>query len=105
MLVGSPLALTFGLRGLARAVLRVPGWRNDLDTALEVASLTDALSHALAVAYRYTAAIPMGLLRADDKALRDTEDALSVVQNSADDMAVGYGRLSLGIVLLTATYG
>jgi class 3 adenylate cyclase len=100
LLIGSPLALTFGLRGLARAVLMVPGWRNDLDGALEVASRSDPLSHALAVAYRYTAAIPMGLLRADEKALHDTEDALRVVQNSADDFAVGYGRLSLGVVLL-----
>jgi hypothetical protein len=100
LLIGSPLAVTVGIRGLARAVLRFPGWRNDLDTALEVASHTDPLSHALAIAYRYTAAIPMGLLRADEGALRDTEEALRVVQNSGDDMAVGYGRLSRGIVLL-----
>ena len=100
LLVGSPRAVTLGLRGLARAALGVPGWRNDLDTALQIASHTDPLSHALAVAYRYTAAIPMGLLCADDKAVGDTEEALRVVQNSADDMAVGYGRLSLGIVLL-----
>jgi hypothetical protein len=100
LLVGSPLAVTYGLRGLARAVLGIPGWRNDLDAAVEIASRTDPLSHALAVAYRYSAAIPMGLLRADEKARRDTEEALRVVQNSADDMAVGYGRLSRGIVLL-----
>jgi len=100
LLVGSPLAVTLGLRGLARAALGVPGWRKDLDTALQIASHTDPLSHALAVAYRYTAAIPMGLLCADDKEVSDTEEALRVVQHSADGMALGYGRLSLGIVLL-----
>ena len=100
LLVGSPLAATHGLRGLARAVLKVPGWRDDLDTALQIAGNTDPLSHALVMAYRYTAAIPLGLLRADDKAMHDTEEALRVVQNSSDDMAVGYGRLSLGVVLL-----
>jgi hypothetical protein len=105
LLIGSPLAVTFGIRGLARAVAKVPGWRNDLDTALEIASHTDPLSHALAIAYRYTAAIPMGLLRADERALRDTEEALGVVQNSGDDMAVGYGRLSRGIVLLESDSG
>jgi hypothetical protein len=99
LLVGSPLAATYGLRGLARAVLQVSGWRTDLDAALETASQTDPLSQALVMAYRYSAAIPLGLLCADGTARRDTEEALLVVQNSSDDIAVGYGRLSRGIVL------
>ena len=99
-IIGSPLAVTGALRGIARLALGRPGWRDDLDWALAMAREADPLSHVIATAYTYFSAIPNGVLPADDFVLRDIEEALRITERSSDDFAVGNARLALGVVLV-----
>jgi class 3 adenylate cyclase len=59
-LFGSPLALAFAQRGIARYALGRPGWRDDLRRGLAVAHGADSLSYVTVVSYVYTTGIPVG---------------------------------------------
>ncbi|WAC90415.1 AAA family ATPase [Mycobacterium sp. Aquia_213] len=99
-IIGSPLASAFTTRAIARYCLGRPGWRDDLQHGLALARGADPMSHALAVAYIYNAGIPLGVLTADDRAVRETEDALRIVERSGDDVALAYTQMALGIALV-----
>ncbi|MGO9031467.1 ATP-binding protein [Mycobacterium sp.] len=97
---GSPLAVAFTTRGVARYFLGRPGWRDDLRHGLAMARSADAVSYAMAVTYVYGAGIPFGVLRPDDSAVRESEDALRMAERSGDDMALSNARLTLGFALV-----
>jgi hypothetical protein len=97
---GSPLALAFATRGMARYCLGRPGWRDDLHHGLDMARSADPLSYARAVTYVYVLAIPVGVLRPDDRALREIENALGIAERSATGLAVAAARLTLGVALV-----
>ena len=97
---GSPLALAFALRGVARWYLGRPGWRDDQRHGLAMARSADPMSHAGAITYVYSGAIPSGALRPDDSAMRDIEVALEVAEQSGDDHAVTLTRMTLGLALV-----
>ena len=59
---GSPLALAFTSRAIARYCLGRPGWRDDLRHGLAMARSADPLSYAAVVASVYVAGIPVGVL-------------------------------------------
>ena len=99
-LVGSPLAFAFTSRALARYFLGRPGWRDDLRQGLAMARSADPLSYARAVIYVYGAGIPMGVLRPDDSAVRESEDALKVAERSGDDLALALARMTLSAALV-----
>jgi hypothetical protein len=99
-LFGSPLALAFTTRAMGRYFLGRPGWRDDLRHGLDMARSADPLSYAGAVAYVYGPGIPLGVLRADDSAVREIEDALRIAERSGDDLAVAFARLTLGLALV-----
>ena len=65
-IIGSPLALAFTTRAIARYCLGRPGWRDDLRHGLAMARSADPMSYATVVAYVYFAGIPIGVLRPDD---------------------------------------
>jgi hypothetical protein len=98
-IVGSPLALAFTNRGLARYFLGRHGWRDDLRHGLAVARSADPMSYATVVAYVYDAGIPFGVLRPDDGVVREIEDALRIAERSGDDLAVSNARGTLGMAL------
>jgi class 3 adenylate cyclase len=98
-LVGSPLALALTFRAMARYCLGRPGWRDDLQQALAMARRADPLSYARVVTYIY-AGIPGGVLTADDRAVREIEDALQMAERSGDDVAVVAARMTLGFALV-----
>jgi hypothetical protein len=100
LILGSPLAVAFPFRGLAKATLGQSGWRQDLDYALNTARQTDALSQAAVIAYTFTPTILRGVLLADDAALREIETALRVAERFSDDMAIVLLRMALGIALI-----
>ena len=52
------------------------------------ARTADPMSYATVVAYVYGAAIPNGVLRPDDSAMREIEDALRNAERSGDDLAL-----------------
>jgi class 3 adenylate cyclase len=100
LLIGSPLALALASRALARYVLGRHGWRDDLRHGLVMARDTDALSYAAVVTYVYFPAIPYGVLRPDDYAMRETEDALRITDRSGDDLALTLAQTTLGVALV-----
>ena len=87
---GSPLALAFTSRAIARYCLGRPGWRDDLRHGLAMARSADPLSYAMVVTYVYFPGIPNGVLRPDDSAVREIEDALRIAERSGDDLALAY---------------
>ncbi|NIH93432.1 AAA family ATPase [Mycolicibacterium fluoranthenivorans] len=99
-LVGSPLALACASRGMARYCLGRPAWRADLRHSLPLAQRSDAASYAGAVGYVYLLGIPFGVLKPDDDALYEIEDALRTAERSSDDVVVGYIRMTLSVALM-----
>ena len=51
---GSPLALAFTTRAMARYWLGRPGWRDDLRHGLAMARSADPMSYATVVSYVYS---------------------------------------------------
>jgi class 3 adenylate cyclase len=98
-LVGSPLALALTSQAMGSWCLGRPGWRDDLQQALAMARRADPLSYARVVTYVY-AGIPGGVLTADDRAVREIEDALQMAERSGDDVAVVAARMTLGFALV-----
>ncbi|MBV8177217.1 MAG: AAA family ATPase [Mycobacterium sp.] len=99
-LFGSPLALALSSRAIARYFLGRPGWRDDLRHGLAMARSADALSYATVVTYAYFPGIPYGVLRPDDHAVREIEDALQNAERSGVDFALAFARMTLGIALV-----
>jgi hypothetical protein len=99
-IVGSPLALAFTTRGVARYCLGRPRWRDDLLHGLAMARSADPMSYATGVTYVYFPEIPNGVLRPDDSAVREVEDALRIAERSGDDFALSIARVTLGIALV-----
>ncbi|MGO8940218.1 MAG: ATP-binding protein, partial [Mycobacterium sp.] len=96
-IIGSPLALAFTSRGIARYCLGRPGWRDDLRHGLAIARSADPLSYAAVVAWVYFTGIPYGVLRPDDSAVGEIEDALEIAERSGDDLALAMARVTLGL--------
>ena len=99
-IIGSPLALALTTRAGARYWLGRPGWRDDLRQGLAMARSADPMSYATVVAFVYFAGIPWGVLRSDDSAVREIEDALRIAERSGDDFAVSNARATLGVALV-----
>ena len=97
---GSPLALALATRAIARYGLGRPGWRDDLRHGLAMARSADPMSYATVVTYVYFPGIPDGVLRPDDSAVREIEDALRIAERSGDDLAVAFARMTLGVALV-----
>ncbi len=97
---GSPLALAYTSRAMARYCLGRPGWRDDLRHGLAMARSADPLTYAWVVGWIYIAAIPNGVLRPDDSVVREIEDALRIAERSGDDIALAAARMTLGMALV-----
>jgi hypothetical protein len=65
-----------------------------------MARSADPMSYASVVTYVYYPAIPNGVLRPDDSAVREIEDALRIAERSGDDFALTVSRLTLGVTLV-----
>jgi hypothetical protein len=97
--LGSPLAIAVAFRGVARWWLGRPGWRQDLHDAVAMARNSDPATLGLVLTWTY-AAIPYGVLRADDSALRTIEEAVQTAHRASSDIAVIYADYSLAVALL-----
>ena len=98
--VGSPLALALTTRAMARYCLGRAGWRDDVHRGLAMARSADPMSYATAVALVYNWGIPYGVLRPDDSAVREIENALRIAERSGDDLALSNARAALGLALV-----
>ena len=99
-IIGSPLAIALTTLAIARYRLGRPGWRDDLQQALAMGRSAEPMSYARVVIYAYFPAIPSGVLRPDDSAMREIEDALGIVERSGDDFALAQVRMTLGVALV-----
>ncbi len=99
-IVGSPLALGLTTRGMARYWLGIPGWRDDQRHGLAMAREADSFTHTGATAYVYFPALLNGVLRPDDSAMRDIEDAVRIAERSGDDVALAFAWMTLGAALV-----
>jgi class 3 adenylate cyclase len=97
--LGSPLAIGLAFRCVARWWLGRPGWRQDLHDAVAMARHSDPATLGVVVTWTY-GAIPYGVLRADDSALRTIEEAVQTAQRASSDIAVIFAEYSLGAALL-----
>jgi len=97
--MGSPLAIAVAFRGVARWWLGRPGWRQDLHDAVAMARNSDPATFGVVLTWTY-AAIPYGVLRADDSALHTIEEAVQTAQGASSDIALIYADYSLGVALL-----
>jgi class 3 adenylate cyclase len=100
IIIGSPLALAFTTRGMARWCLGRPGWPDDQQRGLDMARSTDPMSYATVVTYVYFPGIPQGVLRSDDSVVREIEKALRIAEQSGDDFALTLARMTLGVALV-----
>lgn len=99
-IIGSPLALAFTTRAMARYWLARQGWLGDLRHSLALARSADPMSYATAVTWAYNPGIALGALRPDGPAMGEIEDALRIAERSADDMALVVARATLGLALV-----
>jgi hypothetical protein len=65
-----------------------------------MARSTDPLSYAGVVHWVYGIGIPTGVLRPDDSAMREIEDALQGADRSGDDHMLAIARMTLGLALV-----
>ena len=65
-----------------------------------MARSADPVSYATVVTYVYFAGIPYGVLRPDDRAVREIEEALRIAERSGDDLALAFARATLGLALV-----
>jgi hypothetical protein len=65
-----------------------------------MARSADPLSYATVVTWVYFPGIPFGVLRPDDSAVGEIEDALRIAERSADDLALALARVTLGLALV-----
>ena len=101
LVLGSPLAAAFALRGVARSWFGFPGWREDLDAGVAIAQRSEEpLTLAVTTSWKYGTGIWTGVIRADDAAVRATEDALRTLESSGDDYAVAMFKWVFASVLL-----
>jgi hypothetical protein len=91
-IVGSPLSLAILFRGYARYWIGIPGWRADLDDAIEMARGSDPHAFAIAVVYKYGGAIINRVLEPDAVAVRDLEEALDIAMNIGNHNALALTR-------------
>jgi adenylate cyclase len=100
LIIGSPLAITIGLRGAARWCLGIPGWKDDLHQAVAMARAVDPTTLAGVMWCTYVHAIENGVLPPDATALRDTADTLALTEQSGDDFALDGARTARGVTLV-----
>jgi hypothetical protein len=98
IILGSPLAVALLWRGLARCQLGRHDGSQDIADAIAMARTADPATHVTVVALKYAGMAP-GILRADDSAIRELEEALQIADGLSDDTALGAVKLSLGTTL------
>jgi class 3 adenylate cyclase len=96
----SPLAVAFSLRAMAGYFLGRPRWRDDVRDGLAMARDSDPLSYALVVGYVYFPGVLGGVLGPDDSVVSEIQAALRIAEQSSDDLALAFARVTLGVALV-----
>ncbi|GFM16384.1 MULTISPECIES: adenylate/guanylate cyclase domain-containing protein [Mycobacteriaceae] len=99
--IGSPLAVALGWRGTAKWCLRLPGWRDDLHGAVEMARHSNTETLSGTIAWTYGFAMQYGVLRADHGIRAAAEEAVGIARCASNDRALGLAGYTLAVALLS----
>jgi class 3 adenylate cyclase len=101
-IVGSPLALAHGTRGMGRGALGRPLAEGvaDLAVAAAMARKADPTTYSVVVVFTYAVGIGAGVLLADDAAVELMDEALQIAEQSGDDFALATAQMALGTALM-----
>lgn len=102
VMVASPLAWAYTLRGTAKACLGRTGWLADLDHGLDLAMPFDITSRCNAALYRYVLVYQNSMVIPDASALAYTAEWLREADRSGDPTARSLIRLIRGVALIHA---
>ena len=102
LIMGSPLALAHGTRGMGRGALGRPRLEimADLAVAVAMARNADPATYSVVVTFTYAVAIGAGVLLADDAALELMDEAVQIAERSGDDFALATAQMALGTLLM-----
>ena len=101
--MGSPLATAYATRSLARWCFALPGWRDDMSRAVELARSSDPWTRACVMFFTFGAGIASGIYvadAADGAAWPEIDDALRVAEGAGDDLAVSMSKYTKGLALV-----
>jgi adenylate cyclase len=104
LIVSSPLAGAFLLRGCARCCLGDQRWRGDLGKAATIVRAFDGRMRALLLLLKCGLTINNGVLVPDEMAEQETAELLEIVERTADRYALNCARYARGLTLV-ARYG
>jgi adenylate cyclase len=99
LVLESPVLVVSTLRGTARWCLGTSGWKDDLQASVTLSHQVDPATRAVVAVYTYVAAMPNGVLVADAAALRETADALAVLEQEGDNFSLNEARIARAVVL------
>jgi adenylate cyclase len=105
IMVGSPLAWAYTLRGAAKMCLGRRTWRDDLDRGLEIARAFDIGSRCNAALYTHVLVFQNGMIIPDVDSVADTAEWLEAADESGDHTAMSLVRLIRGVTLSHAPHG
>ena len=97
---GSPLALAFTTRAMPGIAWVVPDGATTCGTAWPWPAAPTPCPTPRSSPTSTSAGIPDGVLRPDDSAVREIEDALRIAERSGDDLALAFARMTLGVALV-----
>jgi class 3 adenylate cyclase len=99
--VGSPLAVSLFWRGLAGCSLGRAGWRDDVRRGIEMQRSVDPPAGVLStlISVAYIVGILNGALLADDRAVRETAEAVRIAEEGGDDVGLEFALGAQGLVL------
>jgi adenylate cyclase len=103
IMVATPLAWAYTLRGTAKMCLGRRAWLVDLDRGLEVARPFDVGSRCNAALYKYVLAFQNETVAPDPTSLAETAEWLAAAEESGDDTAMSLARLIRGVTLSHAS--
>ena len=101
IILGNPVAVALAFRGVAEWTMGLPGWREDMQRAIELGRATDQISYTAAVIYSYNA-LSHQVLLTDDDALTEIGVALKMAERSAEDISLVLIRMTMGFALVEA---
>ena len=104
LIVSSPLAGAFLLRGCARCCLGDQRWRGDLGKATTIVSAFDGRMRAMMLLMKCEHAGDDGVLVPDAMAEQETAELLEIVERSAANFTLNCARYARGLTLV-AHYG
>jgi len=99
MLTISPLTTAVAYRGLSRALMGLPGWKDDFATAIAAADAINPAMRSGVIWIARMSPIANGVLLPDAIALRHTAEILAAAEQFGDNLVLDMARAARGITL------